>query len=94
MDRSVIERSLLSSPTDPFNRKPLTKEMLVPNEELKKKIEEWKAMSDDQKKAKMEEMKKVWSEAMKKGKESGDKAMACAEGALGLPTPTEAPVAA
>jgi len=43
IDRPVIERSLLSSPTDPFSRKPLTKDMLVPNIELKQKIEEWKA---------------------------------------------------
>jgi len=43
VDRPVIERSLLSNPTDPFSRKPLTKDMLVPNDELKQKIENWKA---------------------------------------------------
>jgi ubiquitin conjugation factor E4 B len=43
VDRPVIERALLSSPQDPFSRKPLTKDMLVPHTELKQKIEDWKA---------------------------------------------------
>lgn len=30
MDRSVIMRHLLNSNTDPFNRQPLTEEMLLP----------------------------------------------------------------
>lgn len=30
MDRSVIMRHLLNSSTDPFNRQPLTEDMLVP----------------------------------------------------------------
>lgn len=51
-DRKVIERyfnyavfpvhcarHLLSDPTDPFTRAPLTKDMLKPNTELKEKIE-------------------------------------------------------
>ncbi|KAI9594512.1 ubiquitin elongating factor core-domain-containing protein [Syncephalis fuscata] len=38
MDRSAIKSHLLSTPLDPFNRKPLTVEMLEPNEELKMKI--------------------------------------------------------
>lgn len=42
LDRSVIERHLLSSSTDPFNRKQLTPEMLVPATELKEKIDAWK----------------------------------------------------
>ncbi|EGT31621.1 hypothetical protein CAEBREN_20574 [Caenorhabditis brenneri] len=42
MDRAVIERHLLSTPNNPFNRAPLTKEELVPVMELKAKIEEWK----------------------------------------------------
>jgi len=41
IDREVIERHLLSSPTDPFNRKALTLEMLQPNNELKEKIHAW-----------------------------------------------------
>ena len=40
-DRSVIMRHLMSESTDPFNRQHLTEDMLVPNEELKKKIEGW-----------------------------------------------------
>lgn len=30
MDRSIITRHLLNSNTDPFNRQPLTEDMLVP----------------------------------------------------------------
>jgi len=43
MDEAVIHRHLLSDSTDPFNRKPLTREMLVPNSEMKRRIEEFKA---------------------------------------------------
>uniref|UniRef100_A0A224ZB65 Ubiquitin conjugation factor E4 A n=1 Tax=Rhipicephalus zambeziensis TaxID=60191 RepID=A0A224ZB65_9ACAR len=43
IDRSTIARHLLSDQTDPFNRSPLTMEMVVPNEGLKKKILEWRA---------------------------------------------------
>lgn len=42
MDRQVITRHLESKNTDPFNRQPLTVSQLVPNEELKNKILEWK----------------------------------------------------
>jgi hypothetical protein len=42
MDRAVIERHLLSTPLDPFNRAKLTPDMLVPNVELKKAIDEWR----------------------------------------------------
>jgi ubiquitin conjugation factor E4 B len=42
IDRKTIEEYLLTNPTDPFNRQPLTKEELIPNEELKKKIDEYK----------------------------------------------------
>lgn len=50
MDRSIILRHLLNSPTDPFNRQPLTESMLEPgkvskmafycsvNEKMKKKL--------------------------------------------------------
>ncbi|OEH79501.1 ubiquitin conjugation [Cyclospora cayetanensis] len=39
MDRRNIERHLMSDPSDPFNRAPLTREQLVPQPELKKEIE-------------------------------------------------------
>ncbi|TRY79837.1 hypothetical protein TCAL_10916 [Tigriopus californicus] len=42
MDRKHINRHLLSTPNDPFNRQPLTEEMLKPDIELKEKIEKWK----------------------------------------------------
>jgi hypothetical protein len=41
VDRKTIETHLLSDQTDPFNREPLTKEMLIPCPELKAKIEEY-----------------------------------------------------
>ena len=41
VDRKTIETHLLSDPTDPFNRAPLTKEMLIPCPELKAKIQEY-----------------------------------------------------
>ncbi|CAB3405211.1 unnamed protein product [Caenorhabditis bovis] len=41
MDRSVIERHLLSTPNNPFNRAPLNINEVVPVPELKAKIDEW-----------------------------------------------------
>ncbi|KMT17300.1 hypothetical protein BVRB_2g039970 isoform A [Beta vulgaris subsp. vulgaris] len=41
LDRPVILRHLLSDSTDPFNRSPLTPDMLIPDHELKSKIEEF-----------------------------------------------------
>lgn len=41
VDRATIQRHLLSDPTDPFNRSHLTPEMLIPDIELKAKIEEF-----------------------------------------------------
>lgn len=41
IDRPVIQRHLLSDSTDPFNRSHLTSEMLIPDTELKAKIEEF-----------------------------------------------------
>uniref|UniRef100_A0A8D8PJ94 Ubiquitin conjugation factor E4 B n=1 Tax=Culex pipiens TaxID=7175 RepID=A0A8D8PJ94_CULPI len=41
MDRSIITRHLLNSSTDPFNRQPLTEDMLKPDTELKHRIEQW-----------------------------------------------------
>jgi ubiquitin conjugation factor E4 B len=43
IDRATIERHLLNDNTDPFNRQYLTKEMLVDDNELKEKIQKWKA---------------------------------------------------
>uniref|UniRef100_A0A668VD83 Ubiquitin conjugation factor E4 B n=1 Tax=Oreochromis aureus TaxID=47969 RepID=A0A668VD83_OREAU len=41
MDRSIILRHLLNSPTDPFNRQPLTENMLESVPELKERIHTW-----------------------------------------------------
>lgn len=41
MDRQAITRHLLSDAQDPYNRKPLTVEMLEPNDALREEIEEW-----------------------------------------------------
>nr|XP_002122742.1 ubiquitin conjugation factor E4 A [Ciona intestinalis] len=41
VDRSTIARHLLSDPTDPYNRSPLTMEQLEPDLQLKQKIEDW-----------------------------------------------------
>ncbi|KAL6994177.1 E3 ubiquitin-protein ligase pub1 [Sarracenia purpurea var. burkii] len=41
VDRTVIQRHLLSDSTDPFNRSHLTADMLIPNLEMKAKIEEF-----------------------------------------------------
>ncbi len=43
MDRSTIQQHLLNDNSDPFNRAPLTPDMLEPATELKAKIEAWKA---------------------------------------------------
>ncbi|KAJ3082921.1 hypothetical protein HDU99_001175 [Rhizoclosmatium hyalinum] len=42
VDRSTIITQLLSNPLDPFNRKPLTIDMVIPNVELKQQIEAWR----------------------------------------------------
>lgn len=41
VDRSTISRHLLSDQSDPFNRSPLSMDLVVPNTELKQKIDEW-----------------------------------------------------
>eukprot|EP00878_Enallax_costatus_P013480 GHUV01014095.1.p1 GENE.GHUV01014095.1~~GHUV01014095.1.p1 ORF type:complete len:229 (+),score=76.95 GHUV01014095.1:855-1541(+) len=41
VDRPTILRHLLTDPTDPFNRKQLTADMLQPATELKAKIDDW-----------------------------------------------------
>lgn len=43
VDRSTICRHLLSDQTDPFNRSPLTLDMLKPHDELRTKIHDWMA---------------------------------------------------
>jgi len=55
MDRKHITRHILSTPNDPFNRLPLTEEMLKPATDLKLKIEEWKKMKSAESKMKSEE---------------------------------------
>ncbi|ELU16797.1 hypothetical protein CAPTEDRAFT_225184 [Capitella teleta] len=41
VDRATIARHILSDQSDPFNRKPLTMEMVLPAVELKAKIDAW-----------------------------------------------------
>ena len=41
VDRTTIIKYMLNDPIDPFNRSPLTKDMLVPVPELKEKIQEF-----------------------------------------------------
>ncbi|KAG8230258.1 hypothetical protein J437_LFUL009796 [Ladona fulva] len=41
LDRSTIARHLLSDQTDPFNRSPLTMDMVKPADELRQRIEAW-----------------------------------------------------
>lgn len=51
IDRSTIRSHLLSDPTDPFNRSPLKIEDVVPDEEMKRKIMEFKAAKRAEKQA-------------------------------------------
>lgn len=48
VDRSTIETHLLSDPTDPFNRTKLNKEMIITENELKGKIDEYKKIKHSQ----------------------------------------------
>lgn len=48
LDRKTIQRHLKNSQTDPFSRKELTEDELIPNEELKAKLMEWLANSQQQ----------------------------------------------
>lgn len=41
VDRSTISRHLMSDPTDPFNRNPLTMLDIIPDTELKSRISQW-----------------------------------------------------
>ncbi|XP_071957328.1 ubiquitin conjugation factor E4 A-like [Antedon mediterranea] len=42
VERSTIQRHVMSDPHDPFNRKPLTMDMVIPKDDLRQQIEEWK----------------------------------------------------
>ena len=54
LDRKTIETHLLSDQTDPFNRSPLTKDMLIPCPELKAKIDEYIKKKKEEKNNKMD----------------------------------------
>lgn len=54
VDRLTVMKHLLSDPTDPFNRSHLTKEMLIPQPELKQRIDEFFAEKRKERKAKLE----------------------------------------
>ncbi|KAI1804579.1 ubiquitin conjugation factor E4 [Daldinia bambusicola] len=43
VDRSTIVQQLLSNPLDPFTRKPMTIDDVIPANDLRSRIEEWKA---------------------------------------------------
>ncbi|KAI0901137.1 ubiquitin conjugation factor E4 [Annulohypoxylon nitens] len=43
IDRSTIVQQLLSNPRDPFNRQPLKIEEVIPVDDLRERIKEWKA---------------------------------------------------
>ncbi|CAH0045573.1 unnamed protein product [Clonostachys solani] len=42
VDRSTIAQHLLSDPKDPFTRQPMTMDDVIPQDELREKIEKWK----------------------------------------------------
>ena len=48
MDRPMIVRQILNAGIDPFNRSPLTEDMLVPVSELKDEIEAWRKKTLDE----------------------------------------------
>ena len=41
VDRSTIARHLLSDQSDPFNRAPLTMDMVQSQQELKQRVQQW-----------------------------------------------------
>ncbi|GAB1609186.1 ubiquitin conjugation factor E4 A-like isoform X1 [Argonauta hians] len=49
VDRTTIQRHLLSDMSDPFNREPLTMDKVIPNVELKEKIDRWMRGKTDEK---------------------------------------------
>ncbi|KAM0736292.1 Ubiquitin conjugation factor E4 B [Formica fusca] len=52
MDRAVIIRHLLNSATDPFNRQPLSEDMVTPMLDLKERIAVWKQKKSNKTKQK------------------------------------------
>ena len=54
LDRKTIETHLLSDQSDPFNRTPLTKDMLIPCPELKARIDEYIKKKKEEKNNKMD----------------------------------------
>ena len=54
LDRKTIETHLLGDQRDPFNRTPLTKDMLIPCPELKAKIEEYIKKKKEEKSKQMD----------------------------------------
>ncbi|KAL7623730.1 Ubiquitin conjugation factor E4 [Parahypoxylon ruwenzoriense] len=52
VDRSTIIQQLLSNPLDPFTRKPMTIDDVVPADDLRVRIEEWKSQRIAEAKAK------------------------------------------
>lgn len=42
VDRLTIKKHLMNDPTDPFNRSPLTIDQVVPQTELKERIDEYR----------------------------------------------------
>ena len=49
LDRSTIVAHLLNSSTDPFNRSPLQIDELLPQPDLKARIDDWKAKGNNNK---------------------------------------------
>ena len=50
----TLEKHLMNEPNDPFNRSPLTLDQLIPRNDLKQRIEEYKEQKKLQKKQKEE----------------------------------------
>lgn len=74
VDRSTIIQHLLSDPTDPFTRQALTIEQVVPDDELRAKIDAWReerlAVAKAQAKEKMEAAATAEAEAAESALES------------------------
>ncbi len=43
VDRSTIVQHLLSDPCDPYSKQPLTIDQVIPNDELRQRIDAWVA---------------------------------------------------
>lgn len=57
LDRYTIKRHLMNNPLDPFNRAPLSFDQVVPDTELKRRIDEWLAQKRAENKNKSTESK-------------------------------------